>query len=248
VKRLLIVPAAGRGSRLKSSLPKVLHPVEGRPMIDYLIDLYAARVDRIVLVLHPSFAKDVEDHCAERGTPVDIALQHEPTGMLPAIRLGAEAVARWQPDFVWVSWCDQIAVRPGTLDRMASISEGARKPALTIPTVTKRSPYIHFERDASGRISDVLQRREGVAMPDVGEGDSGIFCLRRDIFEKELVDFSQEVVLGTGTGEANFLPFIPWLAARDRVVTFPVEHESEAIGINTPEDIEAIRGHLCEWC
>ena len=61
---MMIIPAAGRGSRLQSSMPKVLYPVAGRPMIDYLLELYAPFVDRFVLVLHPSFAEEVERHCA----------------------------------------------------------------------------------------------------------------------------------------------------------------------------------------
>ena len=39
--RTLIIPAAGLGSRLGLNLPKVLVPVDGRPMIDWLVELYA---------------------------------------------------------------------------------------------------------------------------------------------------------------------------------------------------------------
>ena len=241
MSRLLIIPAAGRGSRLQATGPKVLHPVLGRPMIDYLLDLYAHRVDRIVTVLHPSFAEDVERHCRARGTTVDVAIQEEPTGMLPAILLGREVVLREMPDHVWITWCDQIAIRPGTLDRLAALSEGEPRPAMTIPTSTRRMPYIHFERDEHDTIRQVLQRREGAVMPEMGEGDAGLFCLTLDTYISDLERFARQVVPGTSTGEVNFLPFIPWLAQRRRVVTFPVEHESESVGINTIEDIELVR-------
>lgn len=244
--RLLIIPAAGRGSRLKSELPKLMYPVAGKPMIDYLFDLYRERVDNIVLVLHPSFADEVKAHCLAVGTTVDIVLQPEPTGMLPAILLGFEYVTLYQPDHVWISWCDQIAVRPGTVERLAEISERFPQPAMTIPTVTRSEPYIHFERSNNGIISQVLQRREHAMMPTVGEGDSGVFCLTRKAYLEDLLTFSKQVVPGAGTGEANFLPFIPWLARKARIKTFPVEHESESIGINTREDITVLERYFQE--
>ena len=244
MNRLLIIPAAGRGSRLGSTGPKVLHPVAGRPMLDYLLDLYDGRVGQVVLVLHPSFADEVERHCRERGTSVEVALQLEPTGMLPAILLAREHVVRHRPDHVWITWCDQIAVRPSTLDRLGVVADGLPRPAMTMPTVTKKDPYIHFVRDDRGVIRDVLQRREGAVMPDVGEGDSGVFCLTREAYLDDLELFARGVARGAATGEANFLPFIPWLAGRKRIDTFPVEHESEAIGVNAPEDIDILRRYL----
>jgi bifunctional UDP-N-acetylglucosamine pyrophosphorylase/glucosamine-1-phosphate N-acetyltransferase len=246
MSRLLIIPAAGRGSRLRTDLPKPLYPVAGKPLIDYVLDLYQEQVDHIVLVLHSSFADQVEAHCQARMASIEIALQHNADGMLPAILLAHGNVTRHQPDHVWISWCDQIAVRHGTIDRLAQISEGELAPAMTIPTVTRPKPYIHFERNSAGTISQVLQRREHAAMPQVGEGDSGVFCLTRSAYLEDLVAFSKQVVPGTGTGEANFLPFIPWLAAKARVETFPVEHESESIGINSQQDIDALKGHLPE--
>ena len=90
MKRALIVPAAGRGSRLGSDLPKVLYPVGGRPMLDILLELYEPRVDRVALVVHPSFEQRVEDHCRARGTEALVVLQPEPTGMLDAILLSIQ--------------------------------------------------------------------------------------------------------------------------------------------------------------
>jgi molybdopterin-guanine dinucleotide biosynthesis protein A len=46
--RALIIPAAGRGSRLGTSTPKALVPINGRPMLDHLADLYAPLVQHIV--------------------------------------------------------------------------------------------------------------------------------------------------------------------------------------------------------
>ena len=49
-----------------------------------------------------------------------------------------------------------------------------------MPTSRQQNPYIHFERDPDGRITAVRQRREGEAMPGVGESDIGLFSLSHD--------------------------------------------------------------------
>ena len=64
---LMIIPAAGRGTRLASDVPKVLFPVLGRPMLDYLLDRYAPHVGCFVVVVHPSFRAEVERYCAGRS-------------------------------------------------------------------------------------------------------------------------------------------------------------------------------------
>src|SRR5262245_53878549 len=114
MNRLMIIPAAGLGSRLQSPIPKILFPVAGRPMIRHVFDLYANLVDRFVLVLHPSFAEAARQYCTTLNLPIDYDLQTTPTGMLDAILIPQERVRSYQPREVWITWCDQIAVRPST--------------------------------------------------------------------------------------------------------------------------------------
>jgi hypothetical protein len=52
------------------------------------------------------------------------------------------------------------------------------------------------------------------------------------------------VVPGTGTGERNFVPFVPWIAQRSMVVTVRVHDSREAIGINTPEELATVEQWL----
>ena len=81
-------------------------------------------------------------------------------------------------------------------------------------------------------------------MPAVGESDMGLFALTRDAFERQLPEYATGVTLGTGTGERNFVPFIPWLAQRGDVVTFPCTDPRESIGINTPEDLRVMEAWI----
>jgi NDP-sugar pyrophosphorylase family protein len=117
-------------------------------------------------------------------------------------------------------------------------------PALALPTVRKEHPYIHFERDAAGRISRLLQKREGDVMPDKGESDMGVFALSAEAFDRDLESYARDVVRGRETGERNFVPFVPWIASRATVVTVACTDPREAIGINTPEDLAAVEHWL----
>ena len=241
--RDLIVPAAGRGTRLDPSRPKALVEVAGRPMLDHLLDLYGPVVSRVIVVASPVFADDFS-RWAERHPHVSVAEQPVPTGMLDAILAARPAVQRQQAGAVWVTWADQIGVLPATVRRLVEMTAGDPPPALALPIVTRADPYIHFDRDARGTIVALRQRREGDAMPDEGESDMGVFAMTGAAFDGELMAYARETIPGAVTGERNFLPFVPWLAARSTVVTVPCTDPMEAIGINTFADLRQVEAWL----
>jgi bifunctional UDP-N-acetylglucosamine pyrophosphorylase/glucosamine-1-phosphate N-acetyltransferase len=243
--RTLIIPAAGRGSRLESDIPKVLYPVAGRPMLDRLLDLYADVAGRFVLVLSPEFEARVREHCAANtllSARIDYAIQERPDGMLPAILAAAPAIAAQPPGSVWITWCDQVAIRPGTIRRLIELTGTGAD--LVLPTVRKPDPYIHFDRGADGRITAVRHRREGDVMPETGESDSGLFALSARAWSEHLPCFAVEPAHGAATGERNFLPFIPWMARRGTVLTLDVEDEVESLGVNTPADARSVEAYF----
>ena len=241
--RLLIIPAAGRGSRLGSDLPKALVPVAGRPMIEHLLDRHHPFVDRAVVVVAPSAVDRFEAFAATRRPDIDFVVQENPTGMLDAITVATSLVAALQPRRVAITWCDQVAVASGTARRLWSHAL-ARTPAMVFPTLEVERPYIHFDRDPSGRIVGVRQRREGDRMPDRGETDMGLFDLSFAAYTRMLPAFAAQATVAAGTGERNFLPFIPWLAAQAEVDTIRGESVIETVGINTPEELAAVEAHL----
>jgi len=244
MSRILVIPAAGLGSRLGAAVPKLFVPVAGVPMIDRLAQLYLPYVARIVLIAHPSFAARLRQHVEPWPLPVDVAVQERPTGMLDAILLGADPVRSTSSDEVWITWCDQVGVHPETIHRLSEALPWNRDVALALPTVAGEAPYIHFARNHEGRITEVLHRREGDAMPAEGESDMGLFALTRAAYLNDLPAYAVAPGIGRVTGERNFLPFIPWLAARRAVMTFPAVDALEAVGVNTPDDLARVERYL----
>jgi len=242
--RLLIVPAAGLGTRLGADLPKLLVPVAGTPMIDRLLALFERFVRGAIVIVHPSFAERVSAHVRQAAVPVALAIQATPTGMLDAIRLAERDIRAAAPDEVWIVWCDQVAIHPRTIQRLADTMAATPDVPLAVPTVARRHPYIHLRRDSGGRIDAVLHRREGDVMPETGESDMGLFALSRHAYLDLLPSYALDVSIGGATGERNFLPFIAWASARGQVVTFPATDEMESVGVNTPDELHAVERYL----
>src|SRR4029079_15364870 len=191
--RLLIIPAAGLGSRLGASKPKPLVEVNGRAMLDHLGDRYAPFVARIVVIAHPAFSGDVRAWGDRRGG-VSVTEQASPTGMLDAILLAAPFVERMAPRDDWITWADQITVLPATLERLVQVTSRTPPPALerlfqvtsrtpppalALPTVKRRDPYTHFERGTDGRLRRFRQRREGDPIPAGGDNGMRVLSVSR---------------------------------------------------------------------
>jgi bifunctional UDP-N-acetylglucosamine pyrophosphorylase/glucosamine-1-phosphate N-acetyltransferase len=244
MNRLLIVPAAGRGSRLGANVPKALVPVAGRPMLDHLIAIHGSTVDRMVLVVAPAAYDAFAAFAAARNFPIDLTVQASPTGMLDAISAARPIVASRRPARVVVTWCDQISITAATVERLEERARAADAAALVFPTLWVDHPYIHFDRDQSGAITGVRQRREGDLMPEHGEADMGLFDLALDAYLSDLPRFALETSASPRTGERNFLPFIPWLGSRRTVETVAGRSPIEVVGVNTPDELAAVESHL----
>jgi bifunctional UDP-N-acetylglucosamine pyrophosphorylase/glucosamine-1-phosphate N-acetyltransferase len=250
--RLLIVPAAGRGSRLGADQPKALVPLAGQTMLEHVIARHAPFSSHTAVVIAPSAAADFDRFLASRsagavsrlGGPIETVVQQSPTGMLDAILTAGAVVRRLRPRRICITWCDQVAISGATAAALASRAADPRAAPLILPTVRRPEPYIHFDRDERQRIVAVRQRREGDAMPEIGESDVGLFDLSLDAYLFELGRYAAELSPSATTGERNFLPFIPWLDRRHPVETLPVADAFESIGVNTPEEHAAMEQRL----
>ncbi len=230
---VLIIPAAGAGSRLGGDVPKLLAEVGGRPMIDWTLDLHRERVERVIVVIHPSAEALVRAHL---GDSVEIAFQRERTGMLDAILAPAASLDPETLSGVWVTWCDQVAMTKATVDAVDAAAQAQPEAAVAIATLRRKQPYIHIERDSEGAISHVRHAREGDTMPSEGESDMGLFRLSAAGYLHWLPEFAEHVTAAAGTGERNFLPFLAWLRGRAKTVSVSGHHDIEALGVNTPDD------------
>jgi len=210
-------------------------------MLTWLVSLYRPWISGLVVVVNPSAREAVQTVIDGCQIPNVVVAQPQPTGMLDAVVLGCASATGWSPDRIWVTWCDQVAVHPDTVKRLAESEDDT---AVALPMVTRDAPYIHFDRDAAGRIVSVRQRREGHVMPARGDSDMGLFSLSVRTAVEDLPAFAGTALADAGTGERNFLPFIAYAAARGTVATIAATEDIEAVGVNTPDDLALVEAHL----
>lgn len=243
-----IVPAAGRGTRLGFDKPKILYPVAERPIIDWLLRFLLPNCSRIVFVLSPDGRPAVKEYLNQRWPEeshnrFQIAVQEVPTGMGDAVQIGLDPV---RTPLVCIVWGDQVALGSESVEACLRLQQGRLQPDMTIPTVMRENPYIHFERDQQGRIRALLQAREGDSMPATGESDTGFFCFRTEALRELLSGLRQHPEqTGSVTKEFNLLPIVPFAALQDRVLLTPhVMRIEETVGINSSEDAHRLESYL----
>jgi HAD superfamily hydrolase (TIGR01509 family) len=238
-----VIPAAGRGSRLGFHRAKILYPVAGRPILDWLLDFLLPNCGSIVFVLSPDGVDDVTAELNQRiPGRFEVVIQETPSGMGDAVALGLDRVRT--PHLALV-WGDQVALRRESVETCMRLHQGSLEPQATVPTMRRADPYIHFERDPAGTIVRLLQAREGDTMPTEGESDTGFFCFRTDALRSwiELMRTSPGAV-GNSTRETNLLPVIPIGVRLGRVLTPRCVRRDETVGINSAQDAIAVESFL----
>ena len=241
----VVIPAAGRGSRLGFSLPKILYPIGDKTILDQLLNTFETLAQHIIIIASPSGKSPIEEHLAARSsiTGVSIAVQPEPRGMADAILYARDIVTT---PHALVVWGDQATVSERTC-RLCMVAHEARLNAqLTFPTFMKTNPYIDVQREPSGRIKKILQKREGEITSTVGENDCGVFLFNSARLFALLSEHRQtNVARGANTKEFNLLPLLPLFDdGHGSAQTLRVSEESETLGVNTPEDGRAVAATL----
>src|SRR4051812_38858036 len=106
-----VILAAGRGARMKSALPKVVHPLAGKPLIGWVLDAVGQlRPERVVAVVAP----DMTDLAAALKPAAAIAVQEKPLGTGDAVRVALPALQGFNGD-VLVLLGDMPLITAGTL-------------------------------------------------------------------------------------------------------------------------------------
>lgn len=110
----IIILAAGKGTRMKSTLPKVLHPVCGKPMISHVIDAASyLNPTRMITVLGPN----MEQVAKEIDGVTDIAIQKEQLGTADAIKPALEKLKDFNGNIL-ILYADTPLIEKATLLRM----------------------------------------------------------------------------------------------------------------------------------
>ena len=112
--RAAVILAAGQGTRMRSPLPKVLHPIGGRAMLDHAIDLAEGLGCERIVVVVGAHSPAVGEHVGKRLGEGSVAVQDPPLGTGHAVRAAQEALAGFAGDVV-VTYADTPLLTPAVV-------------------------------------------------------------------------------------------------------------------------------------
>ena len=234
MKVTAVLLAAGQGTRMKSDLPKVLHPLCGRPMLWHVLNaLKDVGTEKPVVVV----GHGAEEVTKYLGDSAQTVLQEPQLGTGHAA-MQAEPLLKGNTDYVIVTYADMPLLRGETFKQLLETQRLNTGP-MSLLTVTADDPrgFGRIVRNPDGTVSAIVE--EYVATPEqqqIKELNVGAYCFKADWFWDAL----HRIEKNPKKGE-YYLTDIVEIAVKDNLPVQAVVHDDfiETIGINT-------RVHLSE--
>lgn len=221
-----VILAAGQGTRMRSTLPKVLHPLLGRPMVFYSLEIVqkATGTKPVLVVGHN--AEKVQQTV---GDLADYVLQEPQSGTGHAVRM-AEPLLRGKTDYVLVTTADMPLLSSETVETILREQQSHTGP-ITMLTILTEAPldFGRVIRDANGKVRAIVEAAQ--ASPDqlaIREFNASVYCFSADWLWDSLPRISL-----SPKGE-YYLTDLVEIAAKEgsSIQAIPVDDTTETIGIN----------------
>jgi bifunctional UDP-N-acetylglucosamine pyrophosphorylase/glucosamine-1-phosphate N-acetyltransferase len=236
-----IILAAGKGTRMKSELPKVMHVACGRPMIEYVLDAArAAGVSRIVVVV--GYQADVVRNGLSRHRDIEFALQTEQKGTGHAVQMCAETL-RSHDGPVLILAGDTPLLRGESLAGLLAVMREQQAACVIGTAVTENNHGLgRVVRDSSGEFARIVEQKdttpEEAAIQEINTG-----CYAAD--SRLLFHALSQIRPNNNQGE-YYLTDVPAILKSEghRVLAANQLTIEEAMGVNTPDQLAEVESVL----
>ena len=225
--RFAIILAAGQGTRMKSKLYKVLHPILGRPMIQYVIEaLKPAKLEELVTVI----GHGAETVKSKIGNESQFVLQEEQLGTAHAV-MQAEEILKNKSGTTIVVCGDTPLITSKTFEKLFEYHErsGAKATILTT-NITDPTGYGRVIRGETGDVERIVEHKDASdEEKTVKEINTGTYC-----FDNEALFSALKKVNNDNAQQEYYLPDVIEIlkSQNEKVTAFITEDEKETIGIN----------------
>ncbi len=225
--RYAVILAAGQGTRMKSKLYKVLHPVCGKPMVQHVLEqVEALKAEEIVTVVGHG-ADMVKNELGDRSSFV---LQAEQLGTAHAV-MQAEKQLTGKQGTTIVICGDTPLIKAETMEELIRQHEekGAKASVLTA-YLTDPTGYGRIIRNEEGLVEKIVEHKDATEQErQVTEINTGTYCFDNEALFEALKNVSNENVQGE-----YYLPdVIEILKAKGEIITaYQTEEFEETLGVN----------------
>ena len=230
---IIIILAAGKGTRMRSEAAKVLHILHGKPLLKYVIDLaYKIKPDRIFVVV--GFQKEeVKNFFVSES--VEFIDQEEQLGTGHAVMQVKSFLGNFKGEVLVLSG-DVPFLRESTVNEMIR-DHRSNNAAVTILTAEKDNPsgYGRIVRNSNNNIERIAEETDcSKTEKTINEINSGIYCFNKKFLLESLEEIDQNNVQ-----HEYYLTDIVKIAFNNSllVTSVKVSNPDEINGINTMEDL-----------
>jgi len=243
MQRAAVILAAGKGTRMSASdIPKVMHGVKGKPMVAHVVEAVRPLcADRICVVVGYK-AEQVVDALKDAG--VSFVYQTEQLGTGHAVIQCEEALKEFSGTVVVLNG-DVPCLRTKTIEEFARYHD-CEDSAATVLTAEVDNPkgYGRIVRAPDGSLVGIVEEKDaGEGERRIREINSGLFCFEKAKLFEALPETNRENV----QREYYLTDVIGVLKRRgDRVRVYRVADPREVSGVNTEEELRAVRAYFEE--
>jgi bifunctional UDP-N-acetylglucosamine pyrophosphorylase/glucosamine-1-phosphate N-acetyltransferase len=229
-----VVLAAGKGTRMKSDLAKVLHPLAGKPMLSHVLaTLRETSIERTIVVVGHQ-AERVRAVCTDPD--LKCVLQEPQLGTGHAVQVAAPHL---QLDgFTLVLNGDVPLMRSLTIQKLLQQCQQQDVAAAVLTCqVADAGAYGRIVKDAAGRLLQIVEARDATpAQLGIGEFNTGVYCFRTS----DLMFALSRLTNDNDQQEYYLTDTIAHLVAAGRPVVAVVgDDPDEVVGINTVAELAA---------
>lgn len=236
-----VVLAGGRGKRMESAAPKVLHEICGRPMISYTLEnLRRSNIGQIVVVV--SYRK--YEVMKTIGGAVKFAYQKNPKGgTADAAAAGLKEVSSKVKTLVVINGDDSAFYKPETINNVIATHKKTNS-VLTFVSLERDNPcgLGRVVRDGEGKLIGIIEEKDATEeQKEIKEVNDGLYVFEKGWLEKNIgkVELSSQ-------GEYYLVDLIKMAVdKKEKVSVYHLEDSSEWQGINTPDQLDEA-GRLME--
>ncbi len=230
-----VVLGAGSGTRMKALLPKVIHPVAGRPMIRWVLDAVALlEPEQTVVVVKPD-ADQVRAVLPENVTPV---VQSRQLGTAHALQVALDRITPGSDDHVLVVPADTPLITGETLGRLATLHRRTGS-AVTCITANMADPtgYGRVVRDGWDRVERIVEDADTTTRErEIKEINGGIY-----MFDGEFIlDATGHVERNNAQGEYYLPDVVAILNAEGHGISAHRTDPEELAGVNTQDQLAEV--------